>query len=167
MAKILSLFILFASLCAEDLPIVDCETWVVLDIEGAIDPEVAPVVQKFQHSAGAVFGLTALQPPVNAAILKELALIGIDFTFTAPARPNLETKAPVRWEGGVLFISDFNRKAEVFRKWLEMAQFRPSKIVIIDTGNQPKDEIEKQMSQIEIPCRTFHFIRKFRYTDRQ
>lgn len=160
MAKILAFLSIAVLVFCEDFPHVDKTTWVVLDIDGPIDPEVAPIVQEMQETAGAVFGLTALQPPVNAALLKELAFIGIDFTFTAPYRPNLESKAPARWEGGVLFITDFNSKAKVFRKWLEMAQFRPSNIVIIDTGNESETEIEHEMSQIEIPCQTFHFIKR-------
>lgn len=160
MAKILAFLSIALLLFSENFPQVDKTTWVVLDINGPIDPEMGPIVQEMQESAGAVFGLTALQPPVNAALLKELAFIGIDFTFTAPYRPNLEAKAPVRWEGGVLFIADFNRKAEVFRKWLEIAQFRPSKLVIIDTGKESQTEMEHEMSQIDIPCQTFHFIKR-------
>lgn len=161
MAKILTILILFSVLFGDEFPPLDENTWVVFDIDGPIECEVVPIIHKMQQSAGAVFGLTALQPPLNATVLRHLALLGIDFTFTAPARLNQEAKAAARWERGVLFIHDFNQKAEIFSKWLEMAQFRPSKLVIIDTGNlSSSNDMEEQISGIEIPCQIFHITKQ-------
>jgi len=123
------------------------------------EPEIASIVLQVQQSAGAVFGLTARHPPVCAATLKQLAYIGIDFTFSAPFCPNLETMTPTRWEGGVLFLTDFNKKGEVFRKWLEISQFRPSKIVLIDDGERHLISMEKQMEELGIPSTCFHYIK--------
>jgi hypothetical protein len=123
------------------------------------EPDIPSIVQKVQQSAGAVFGLTARAPPICSTTLKQLARIGIDFTFSAPACPKLETKPPTLWNGGVLFITDFNRKGDVFRKWLEMSSILPSKIVLIDDGKNHLIYMEKQMFELGIPCTCFHYIK--------
>lgn len=87
-------------------------------------------IQKVQQPAREVFGLTARPLPVNGTILKQLAHIGIQFTFTAPCPPAAETKSPTPWKEGALFLTDFNRKGKIFRKWLEPSLIRPSKVVI-------------------------------------
>jgi FMN phosphatase YigB (HAD superfamily) len=123
------------------------------------EPEIPAIVHLVQQSAGATFGLTARHPPICATTLKQLAYLGIDFTFSAPFCPPIETKAATHWEGGVLFLSDFNRKGEVFRKWLEISPIRPSKIILIDDGKHHLINMEKQMGAIGIPCTCFHYIK--------
>lgn len=123
------------------------------------ESETPLIVRRVQQAAGAVFGLSARHPPISATTLKQLAYIGIDFTFSAPFCPNIETKAPTEWKGGVLFITDFNSKAEVFRKWMEKVQLRPSKIILIDDGKNHLIQMEKQMAEIKIPCICFHYIK--------
>lgn len=84
-----------------------------------------------------ICNLTAHGLPVNSITIKELAYLSIGYTFNTPFCPNLEARSPPPWEGGgIVFMADFNRKAKVFRKWLNMAQFRPSKLVIIDGGEK-------------------------------
>lgn len=151
----------------EILPYIDKNTWVLFGVDGmeeicaVFEPEMPVIVQQAQASANAVFGLTALNPPISVAALKRLAYVGIDFTFSAPYCPNLEIQSPIHWEEGVLFISDFSRKADVFRKWFEMAQFRPSKIVIIDEGEPHLIEMDKEMAEMNIPCTCFQYVKTF------
>ncbi len=151
MAKIIGclllLFHVFADIfeienLEEVLDFLDESTWVLID-------------EKECH-----LGLIAQGLPINGDTLKHLAMIGIDFTFNNLFSSNLESKAPIQWEGGVLFISDFNSKAKVFRKWLEMAQFRPSQIVIIDSGLTNLIEMEKEIEALKIPCQCLHYLKK-------
>lgn len=123
------------------------------------EPEIPAIVHRVQQAAGAVFGLTARHPPISATTLKQLAHIGIDFTFSAPACPTLETKPPTLWNGGVLFVTDFNKKGDVFRKWLELSTILPSKIVLIDDGKNHLIYMEKQMGELGIPCTCFHYTK--------
>lgn len=76
-----------------------------------------------------LFGLTAKTAPLKPETLKHLAYIGIQFTFCAPPPPQSDLPPAPHWEGGVLFLSEFNRKEETFRKWLELSYLRPSKII--------------------------------------
>lgn len=163
MAKIialfcLTLFSLFAKNADEIFELIDESTWVVFDLDSELLVSTE-IVQKMQASAGAVFGLTARAAPLTASTLKDLAYIGIHFTFSAPFCPSLEIKGPTHWEGGVLFISDFNSKAEVFLKWLELAKFRPSKIVIIDSGNMDQIQMGKEVLEIKIPDTSFYYLK--------
>lgn len=123
------------------------------------EPEIPSIVLQVQQSAGAVFGLTARHPPISTTTLKQLAYIGIDFTFSAPFCPPLETQTPTHWQGGVLFISDFNSKGDVFRKWLELSPIRPSKVVFIDDGKNHLFHMEKEMRELKISCTCFHYLK--------
>ncbi len=149
MAKLTVFLVFVCSLFSDEIkPQIDQNTWVLLNIDELPTEAEIPNLVK---SAGAVFGLTAKEPPLSVQTLHQLTRIGIAFTFPAPIRPNLETRSPIQWEGGVLFLSDFNKRADVFQKWLELAQFRPSKIVIIDGGKEDFSEVEKQMEELRIP----------------
>lgn len=165
MAKIIAFFALFASLYSEllevdeiekTLPLIDENTWVLFDIDP--EPEMTNSLQKMNQAAGAVFGLTALGPPVDAAILKQLTAVGVRYAFNAQFRPNLDKKPPAEWDGGIVFISDFNRKIEIFQKWIEFAQFRPSKLVVIHSGQEILP-LEEQMQKSQIPFHLIHLLK--------
>lgn len=123
------------------------------------EPQIPVVVQEVQQTAGAVFGLTARHPPVCPATLKQLAKIGIDFTFTAPPCPKIDSKTPVHWEGGVLFLTDFNKKGLIFRKWLELTLLRPKKVILVDDSKNNLFDMEAEMAKIGMPCTCFHYTK--------
>jgi hypothetical protein len=85
------------------------------------------------------WGVHAKAPPLTPDTLQKLAKIGIRFTFPAPRR-NLGSNPSTNREGGLLFITDFNEKAEKFRKWLEMPEFRPGNISM---GEDPVVELKE------------------------
>jgi hypothetical protein len=167
MAKILIFFALFPLLHGETikidrldqiLPYINKATWVLLNIDDALtegereETCSLSIVNQIQQAAGSTCGLTARHPPLCPETLKQLAYIGIDLTFNAPFCPVLETQAPTRSEGGVLFLSDFSRKGDIFRKWLEISPIRPSKIVLIEKRGNNSIEMEKEMNDIGIDC---------------
>lgn len=123
------------------------------------EPQIPQIVYEIQQSAGAVLGVTARHPPISVATLKQLAYIGINFTFTAPECPKLEVQPPVHWEGGVLFLTDFNRKGEIFRKWLEYSHIRPQKVILIDDGKENLIQMEEEMAKMNIPFTGFHYTK--------
>ncbi len=170
MAKILTFFALFSFLYGEPikidrleqiLPYINKATWVLLNIDDRLThregEKTCPlsIVNQIQQAAGSTCGLTARHPPLCPETLKQLAYIGIDFTFNVPFCPVLETQAPTRWEGGVLFLSDFSRKGDIFRKWLEISPIRPSKIVLIEKSGTNSIEMEKEMNDVGIDCTSF------------
>lgn len=79
-----------------------------------------------------VLGINPKLPPIAPDTLRKLAYIGIEYTFNTTFQPKAETKTPDEWEGGIRFLSDFEGKAEVFRKWFEISLIKPDQIVIID-----------------------------------
>ena len=132
MAKVISFLFIFAFLSAKTIetsrienviPYLDENAWVLID-------ETLSEIQ-IGH-AGAALALTARAPPISVATLKQLAYIGIHFIFTAPECPKLEIQSPVHWEDGFLFLMDFNRKDEIFRKCLDYCHIYPKKIILID-----------------------------------
>ncbi len=169
MAKIIAFLLCISFLRAEIiethqmeeiLHYVDETTWVLFDLNDfLLEPENPAIVRQVQQSAGAVFGLTARHPPICAATLRRLAQIGIDFTFTAPECPVIESKNLIHWERGVLFLTDFNKKGAIFRKWLEVTEKRPRKVILVDQGKTDLIEMEKEMAALGIPCVCFHYTK--------
>lgn len=177
MARIVSFLFVFSLLNAEIieinrigdiLPHIDENTWVLFDIDGTlvesalqgacpIRPYEPQIIHEIQQSAGAVLGLTATHPPISEATLKQLAYIGINFTFAAPERPKLAVQPPVPWEGGVLFLTDFNRKGEIFRRLLEYTHIHPKKIILIDNTREHLIKIEEEVAELSIPFAGFHY----------
>jgi hypothetical protein len=102
-----------------------------------------------------ILGLNVQQPPIAPDTLKQLAYIGIEYTFNAPFRPTAEIRAPESLEGGILLLSDFGGKAEVFRKWLEISLIKPSQVILIDDRRDNFFEIKTEMETIGIPSICF------------
>lgn len=101
-----------------------------------------PLFSSDEPSSHAQLGLSVKTPPLTPATLQKLARIGIRFTFPTP-RQNLRSNLSNSREGGVLFITDFNEKAEAFRKWIEIPQFRPGNILMIEDEKDRLIELEK------------------------
>jgi len=74
-----------------------------------------------------VCSLTVRYPLVSSAALKQLAHLGIDVVFRAPLYSVVKANAPVHSGEEALFLRDFYRKGEIFRKWLGTFPIRPSK----------------------------------------
>lgn len=70
--------------------------------------------------------------PRNIALspenLKKFTQVGIALTLN----PQPEPEPLTPWEKGLLFLSDFNRKGDLFQKWLEISPIRPNKLLVID-----------------------------------
>ena len=169
MAKIVFFVLLCGSFYAESnqteylLPFVDEKTWIFFNTNHESGLErVYPIhfpESEIQKSAGSILGVTIQTPPISESILKQLAHIGIHFIFTVPERPQLEVQTPIHWEGGVLFLTNFNQRGEIFQKWLEYAHIRPSKIILIDDRKDPLIHLEEEMAKLGVPCTTFHYTK--------
>ena len=141
-----------------------CPEWIRVQEVCPIRPpelQIPNIVCEIQESAGAVLGVTARHPPISAATLKQLAYIGINFTFIAPECPKLEVKPPIHWEEGVLFLTDFNRKGEIFREWLEYSHFHSKKIILIDDSKENLIQMEEEMAKLGMPFTGFHYTKTF------
>lgn len=97
------------------------------------------VLEKESNSMGErgkvwyICSLITKQTPLTEGMIEQLAVIGIDLTFNAPPPPQeFKFEVPIENERGVIFLTDFNEKAEVFQKWLDLVPFKPQKIVNLE-----------------------------------
>jgi len=133
MAKIVLFLFVFFSVRAEIIEISSME-------------EIFPYIDQ----GTLVLGLSAQPAPIDPDTLKQLAYIGIEYSFNTPFRPQVESKVPESWEGGIMYLSDFEGKAEVFRKWLEVTLIKPSQIVLIDDKMDHFAEMQSQIDSLGI-----------------
>lgn len=138
MAQIIFLFLLAASLRAEIIQINAME-------------EILPYLDK----RTLVLGLNAQPAPIDPNTLKYLAYLGIEYSFNTTFRPQAESKVPDPWRGGVMHLSEFEGKAEVFRKWLETTLIKPSQIVLIDDKMDHFAEVQRKIDPLGIPSICF------------
>ncbi len=92
---------------------------------------------------GAICNVRARPLPLCASTLKQLAYIGIDFTFNMPVYPVLETRSPAHWEEGILFLTRFTQKEKAFQEWLELSTILPKKMLSRDDGKHNLIEMER------------------------
>jgi hypothetical protein len=141
------------------LPFVDEATWVLFDVDETLEPNLACLAYRMQQSGEACLGLTIRRPPLSAKALEELACIGIDFSFNISIRSIAAIKTPSHWEGGLMFLTEFNRRDAFFKKWVELMDKRPIKIALVSDHYEHLAEMQNSIQELDIPCYSFHFTK--------
>ncbi|PIS02328.1 MAG: hypothetical protein COT85_06055 [Chlamydiae bacterium CG10_big_fil_rev_8_21_14_0_10_42_34] len=96
--------------------------------------------RKIDDSTWALFrpnaplGLTIKSRPLSPKTLNQLAHIGIRYTFNTTVRPATDPNRS-SLDRGLLFLSDFENREDLFRKWFEQFTYHPSKITITESVN--------------------------------
>lgn len=97
------------------------------------------LIKRLQNRGLKVMGLTARQTPLIPATLRQLSDLGVDFgpSSLAPATFDL-TKfvAPVAFNQGVLFVSEFIKKSHVLTAYLDRIGYVPRHIVFVDDSKK-------------------------------
>lgn len=112
---------------------------------------VQPVEDKFiawidqlQKENITVLGLTARQPKLSSSTYRQLELIGVDLSKTAPKGTLKNTfNQEVKYENGILFINDFNEKGPILLAFLEENGYQPETILFVDDKLHNVQSVEK------------------------
>lgn len=117
-----------------------------------LEDDFVPALIQLQHQGIIVMALTHRQPPVASATIHQIQSLGFDFMPTAPSKETFEVPAafPTLYKQGILFVSDYNKKGDVFMPFLKMLDHNPKKIVFIDDKRKNVEELETIFSQSEI-----------------
>jgi len=124
-----------------------------------LEKEFISFITDLQNQGIVVMGFTHRQPVIADSTIRQVNSLNIDFTLTAPSEEvfSLEAKNPTLYQNGILFVGDFNKKGEIFSKFLNHIDDAPNKIVFIDDKLKNVEEVESVADRLGIPYTGVHY----------
>ncbi|MCE2983498.1 MAG: DUF2608 domain-containing protein [Parachlamydia sp.] len=109
-----------------------------------IEEQFVTFLLQLQNKGITIMGLTHRQPLVADSTAKQVDSLGVNFLTTAPSQDAfaLPTKTPTLYYKGILFVGDYNKKIDLFEKFLSKIGKKPRKIVFIDDKRKNVEELE-------------------------
>lgn len=109
-----------------------------------LESQFVPTLQMLQNKGITIMAVTHRQPPVADSTVKQIHSLGFDFITTAPSKDSfcILAKSPTLYSQGILFVSDYNKKIDIFEKFLKAINQNPKKIVFIDDKRKNVEELE-------------------------
>lgn len=109
-----------------------------------LEESFVPTLLSLQNRGITIMGLTHRQPPVADSTVRQVESLGFDFLITAPSKDSfaVPAKTPTLYFQGILFVSDYNKKIDVFEPFLSIINKTPQKIVFIDDKRKNVEELE-------------------------
>lgn len=109
-----------------------------------LESDFIPTLLTLQSRGIPIMGLTHRQPSVADSTIKQVNSLGFDFLPTAPSKESfvVPAKSPTLYLQGILFVSDYNKKIDVFEPFLNIIKKIPKKIVFIDDKRKNVEELE-------------------------
>lgn len=116
----------------------------VKPVEAAFIPELNCLRQQ----GIIVMGLTHRQPSLVDSTLRQVNSLGLNFSDTGPVKESLvvPSDTPTRYVQGILFTGEYNKKGEIFVRFLSMIGQKPKKIVFVDDKRSHVEEVELALS---------------------
>jgi len=98
-----------------------------------LEDDFVPTLVSLQNRGITIMGLTHRQPPVADSTVKQVISLGFEFNKTAPSKETFTIPAnyPTLYLQGILFVSDYNKKGDVFIPFLSIINQKPSKVVLL------------------------------------
>ncbi len=123
-----------------------------------LEPEILSIVCQIQRTAALTMGLTARGPQTNIITHQQLQSLRLDFSSFSP--PSISINLPSRhlYDAGIWFV-EFNKKGTSVRQWLENLREHPSKIVFVDDRRHHLENMEQQLSDLDIEFIGIHYDR--------
>lgn len=117
-----------------------------------LEIDFVPNLIALQNLGITIMGLTHRHPPIAEITLRQVASLNFDFNKTAPSNESFSIQAnfPTLYLQGILFVSDYNNKGDVFTSFLSYIHKKPKKIVFIDDKRKNVEELESTLSKIGI-----------------
>lgn len=109
-----------------------------------LENQFVPTLQALQRKGIPIMAVTHRQPSVANSTIKQINSLDFDFLVTAPSQDSfsVDAKSSTLYLKGVLFVSDYNKKIDIFEKFLNVINKHPKKIVFIDDKRKNVEELE-------------------------
>ncbi|ANH78423.1 DUF2608 domain-containing protein [Candidatus Chlamydia sanziniae] len=114
-----------------------------------IEKNFVPILTAFQNQGIVVMGLTHRCSNLEAITIRQVNSLNFNFFKTAPTQTNFNvpTQIPGFYSHGILFVGDFNKKSDVFARFLALINKFPEKIVFIDDRRDNVEDLERLTNQ--------------------
>lgn len=124
-----------------------------------IEEAFIPTLKLLQEKGIVIMGLTHRQPSLADSTLRQINSLGLNFFDTAPAKDTfvVPSETPTMYVQGVLFTGEYNKKGEIFTRFLSIINQKPKKIVFIDDKRSHVEEVEIASIKQEIEYFGVHY----------
>lgn len=124
-----------------------------------VEKAFIPALTDIQKKGIVLVGLTHRQPSIADSTIRQLLSLNWSFQSTAPSKNTfvVPSLTPTIYTRGVLFTGEYNKKGEIFVRFLSMIEQKPKKVVFIDDKRSHVEDVEKALMNIGIECLGFHY----------
>ncbi len=118
-----------------------------------------PALKNVQQRGIIVMGLTHRQPSLVDSTISQLASLGWSFQPTAPVKNifAVPSSTPTIYKEGILFTGEYNKKGEMFTRFLAIISQKPKKIIFIDDKRSHVEDVERAVTEQGIECIGVHY----------
>lgn len=122
-------------------------TWIKIQKLSGVKPlesDFIPILSMLQDQGVVIMGLTHRQPSCADSTVRQVSSLGFDFLRSAPSKETFAVPSyhATLYVQGILFVSDYNRKINIFEQFLTMINQKPKKIVFVDDSRKNVEELE-------------------------
>ncbi len=124
-----------------------------------VEPAFIHALGMFQERGNIVMALTHRQPSLAEATLRQINSLDLDFQLTAPEPDTLvvPSDTPTLYIEGVLFTGEYNKKGEIFVRFLSMINKKPKKVLFIDDKRSHVEDVKRALTNENIDYIGVHY----------
>ncbi len=125
----------------------------------AIEAAFIPALVLLQQQGIIVMGLTHRQPSIADSTIRQVKSLGLSFSDSAPDAATLvvPSETPTIYDQGILFTGEYNKKGEIFVRFLYLINQMPKKIVFIDDKRGHVEDVESAVKDLGIEYTGVHY----------
>lgn len=124
-----------------------------------VEAAFIPALKNAQQRKIVIMGLTHRQPSLADSTIAQLNSLDWSFQPTAPVEDSfvVPSPTPTIYTKGVLFTGEFNKKGEIFIRFLSIIDQKPKKIIFVDDKRSHVEDVEKAVIEQGIECIAVHY----------
>ncbi len=136
--------------------------WIEVQKMSAVKPveeAFVPALHLLQQRGIIVMGLTHRQPSIADSTVRHVNSLDFNFLDSAPVKNIfvVPSETPTIYTDGILFTGEYNKKGEIFVRFLSMINQKPKKVVFIDDKLKHVKEVESALTEQGIEYTGVHY----------
>jgi hypothetical protein len=118
-----------------------------------------PTLKELRNRNIVIMGLTHRQPSIADSTIRQIASLDWNFAHSAPTHHcfSVPSETPTLYTNGVLFTGEYNKKGEIFVRFLSLIEQKPKKILFIDDKLNHVEEVGRAVEKLGIEYTGIHF----------
>ena len=124
-----------------------------------VETAFIPALIDLQKQGTVVMGLTHRQPSIADSTIRQINSLGLNLLKSAPNQSNLivPSETPTKYTKGVLFTGEYNKKGEIFVKFLSIINQTPKKVLFIDDKLGHVEDVGNALNSVGIEYTGIHY----------